>query len=998
MKNSLLNLRLPKLLGVAAALVCSGAFTSCSDDLLTGTPEWLGSSIYEELASRGNFTTMLKLVEHPAVNQKDVLSRTGSRTVFAANDDAWQRFFAKNATLPENDPWANATSFEKLTPSQVRVLYKSNVLKNAYLIGLLGNVEGTEKDVDGQAQLAKNQCLRHVSGAEVLDSVVVFYNDEDQTFHYPKVLDPEVHKTDFWGHLREKDTIRTLSGYDDMPMMVHLTPGFINYNGLTQTDMAVLTGNPSATTNNTIVNGAVVDDTEELYTFNVTCQNGYIHLLTEVAMPSSNMAQIIDTRDDMKIFRSLLDRFSFPYFDKEVSELYNNAMHGSRDIKDSIYVRRYFNNNNAGHSLTNTADDRTGVEKIEAGSMVLPFDPAWNQNLTVSGSNKYKDIPVMLVPTDDKLEAYRQRLFGDKYPTWDDVPDNMILPMIKECMRSSFLVATPSQISALKNSSSQELGLDASNITACYFGANGVIYAINKEISAPDYLSVYAPVLMNSTEHFSVLHNFITEDDDDAIKTLSAAFKAYLNNFPSKNNETGEVKGNFYTFLAPANDALKKIYDPATRLHETSSGAIAPIAYQYYYDKRYDIVRADIFRYNIDLQEETGEIQKDETLSTDIMQSEVSPDYNTQITRTGNLTTWIQSPSYKLMVDVLDNNIVTSVLNDDQKFYKTKCGSPLYYDRVNGFAGGYQLQFESPQYIAPEYCVETEGGESGNGNTFTMLKEVAMPTDVSPYSILNAKFNKFTEIIKGRTNPKAYLAINDMAGKDSKESKCTQDFALQMLSNYNYTIYAPTDKTISILQDPEQGVEKGGKKYILPTWKWIDVLTRVKSLAKSNPADTASISNAIDSIRFCMDNFITYHIQDNSVYLQGARINETYETSCLDRTLGKFKTVDILTEQGSDVISVTDETGKIHNIKLDQSIDGKKSTQMHNLMTRQCYFNSNKPTDARYVGNSAYVVIHGLTNDSQGPDYLELDYEKYLISVDYYHYLQALVEKYGQTL
>lgn len=997
MKNSLLNFRLPKLLGVSVALACSGAFTSCSDDLLTGTPEWLGSSIYEELASRGNFTTMLKLIEHPAVNQAEVLKRTGSRTVFAADDKAWQEFFEKNASLPENDPWANATSFEKLTSSQARVLYKSNVLKNAYLIGLLGNVAGTEyvNDNDGQAQLAKNQCLRHVSGSEPLDSVVVFYNDENQTFHYPTLYtDEDVHKYDYWAHVRHRDSIRTMNGADDMPMMVHLTPGFINYNMLTREDIVTLTGDPNASVNKTIVNGAVVDDSEELRTYNVTCQNGYIHMLTKVAMPASSMAQIIDTRNDMKIFRSLLDRFSFPYFDKEVSEIYNNYRYQSRDIKDSIYIRRYFNNNNGGHSLNNTEDDREGVAKIEAGSMVLPYDPAWNQNITVSGNNKYTNIPVMIVPTDDVLNNYLQTQFS-KYSSWDEVPDNMILPIIKECMRTSFLVAPPSRVDALKNSSSQDLGLQTSDITACYFGSNGVIYAINKAISAPDYLSVYAPVLMNSTEQFSTLHNFITEDDDDYIKTLSAAFKAYLNNFPTRKD--GQVKGNLYTFLAPSNSALMKIYDPATRLHETSAGQKAPVAYSFYYDKRYDIVRADIFRYNVELQEETGEIQKDESLPLDIQRTEVSPDYDTKMTRSGNLTSWINSPCYHLMVDILDNNIVTSLLNDEQKFYKTKAGSPLYYDRYNGFAGGYQLQFESPRYITPDTYTEHIGLETGNGNTFELTSEPVMPTDVSPYQILNSKFAKFTELIKGRTNPKAYLAINDMAGSESDNAKCTQDYALQMLSNYNYTIYAPTDKTIDILQNPEQGVEKGGKKYILPSWKWIETLTRVKASAKGDPADTASINRAIDSIRFAMDNFITYHIQDNSVYLQGADVDESYETSCLDKALGKFKSLNVAAARGGDEIRVTDETGKVHIIKL-SSDDDRKSTQMHNLMTRQCFFNSKKPTNARYVDNSAYVVIHGLTNDAQGPDYLELDYDRYLFSIDYYNYLKALVEKYGQTL
>ena len=67
-------------------------FSSCKDDLLEDSyPSWLGSSIYGELESRGNFNYTLRLIND--LNYADVLRKTGSRTVFVANDDAWNRFF-----------------------------------------------------------------------------------------------------------------------------------------------------------------------------------------------------------------------------------------------------------------------------------------------------------------------------------------------------------------------------------------------------------------------------------------------------------------------------------------------------------------------------------------------------------------------------------------------------------------------------------------------------------------------------------------------------------------------------------------------------------------------------------------------------------------------------------------------------------------------------------------------------------------------------------------
>ena len=90
---------------------------SCEDELLTGiASEWLGSSIYEELEKRGNYKTMLELINDKDVSTVDgngeteyarTLRLTGSKTLFVANDDAFTRFF-------QNNVWG-AKSYSDLT-------------------------------------------------------------------------------------------------------------------------------------------------------------------------------------------------------------------------------------------------------------------------------------------------------------------------------------------------------------------------------------------------------------------------------------------------------------------------------------------------------------------------------------------------------------------------------------------------------------------------------------------------------------------------------------------------------------------------------------------------------------------------------------------------------------------------------------------------------------------------------------------------------------------
>ena len=86
-------------------LAACGATSSCKDEYLLDDekPSWLNSSIYHSLQEKGNFSNYLRLLADPDVNPTnarpltEVLSRTGSKTVFVADDAAWQAFFQKNA-------------------------------------------------------------------------------------------------------------------------------------------------------------------------------------------------------------------------------------------------------------------------------------------------------------------------------------------------------------------------------------------------------------------------------------------------------------------------------------------------------------------------------------------------------------------------------------------------------------------------------------------------------------------------------------------------------------------------------------------------------------------------------------------------------------------------------------------------------------------------------------------------------------------------------------
>ena len=117
--------------------------TGCKDDYVYDdkAPDNLGESIYAELKSRGDFSTMLRLIDD--LGYAETLARTGSKTLFPANDKAFEKFFLDN-------PYG-AHSYEELTPGQKRMIMNTAMVNMSYLAEMLSNIAGTDGANPGQA-------------------------------------------------------------------------------------------------------------------------------------------------------------------------------------------------------------------------------------------------------------------------------------------------------------------------------------------------------------------------------------------------------------------------------------------------------------------------------------------------------------------------------------------------------------------------------------------------------------------------------------------------------------------------------------------------------------------------------------------------------------------------------------------------------------------------------------------------------------------------------
>ena len=523
MKHRLIA-RQGRTVAVTACCLLMGTWTvqSCKDDYtLTGQPSWLGNSIYERLQEDGNYTTLLRLVDD--LEQTEVLSHTGSKTLFAANDSAFQAWFG-------NNPWG-VKEYSKLSKAQKKMLLNNTMINNAYLIELLSNVSGTPP--------LEGMCMRRETATTIYDSV--------------EIMSPaKMPQTAAWQRYRERDkSIPILKDATTAPM-IHFLPKFMQYYNITSEDLAVLTNHQATSAKEAWVNSRKVLDRD------ITCKNGYVQKIDGVIEPMTNMAEVLRQHPDLSMWSKLIDRFSAPYFNATATREYNRLYSN----EDSVYTMRYFSKRSAGG--TSLSEDPDG----ETVAALLTFDPGWNQYMysNTMGYDLHYDAGAMIAPTNAALEAWWNNEGKDlqmEYGTWENVPDKTLAKLLNVNMLPTFTEAVPSKFDKVLNDAKEKLGIEAKNVDSCFMACNGVVYMVNKVFSPAEYASVAYPALA----HESTMNVIYW-----AIDQLN--FLPFLLSMDSR-----------YSLLLPTNEALLWYLDPATYGGiDRLSGMEAPSALEFYFD------------------------------------------------------------------------------------------------------------------------------------------------------------------------------------------------------------------------------------------------------------------------------------------------------------------------------------------------------------------------------------------------------------------------------
>ena len=509
---------------VVTCCLLMGAWTvqSCKDEYtLEGQPSWLGNSIYERLQEDGNYTTLLRLVDD--LEQTEVLSHSGSKTLFAANDSAFQAWFA-------NNKWG-VKNYSQLSTAKKKMLLNNTMINNPYLIELLSNVSGTPP--------LEGMCMRRETATTIYDSVEIISPDK-------------MPATAVWQRFRDQRKSIPILKDATTPPMIHFLPKFMEYYNINSEDLAVLTNHQATSADEAWVNSRKVLERD------ITCKNGYIQRIDGVIEPMTNMAEVLRQHPQLSKWSALVDRFSAPYYNATATREYNRLFNN----EDSVYTMRYLSKRSAGGtSLTENPDG-------EVAAALLTFDPGWNQYMysNTMGYDLHYDAGAMIAPTNEALDTWWNNEGKDlqmEYGSWENVPNATLAKLINVNMLPTFTEAVPSKFERVLNDAKESLGIEARYVDSCFMACNGVVYMVNKVFSPAEYASVAYPALA----HQSTMNVIYW-----AIDQLN--FLPYLLSMDSR-----------YSVLLPTNEALLWYLDPATYGGiDRLTGMEAPTALEFYYD------------------------------------------------------------------------------------------------------------------------------------------------------------------------------------------------------------------------------------------------------------------------------------------------------------------------------------------------------------------------------------------------------------------------------
>ena len=964
---------------VGGALCAAGlGFFSCSDrfNLDEDQPSGL-DNIYGYMKNKGNFTNYLHLIDD--LGQAEILSKTGSKTMFIADDDAFAQFYASN-------DWG-VKKYEDLSLAQKKLLLNTSMIDNPYSTTMLSSAQAP-----GSGRPAKGEVCRRATSMSLLDSVMVVTS---------ATADAILPDNPYFNELRaNRDSIVLFTDASNPAPLLHFTGKFVTSNQLSFSDIDFIYNQPEGTfhSDDIYVNNSRVTNA------NIFCKNGFVHQVDKVVVPLDNMSEIIRKNPKMSIFSGIIERFAAPKDSTGLRETYNLAKGTNFD---SVFVKRYFSDRTFGSTMGSSVKfmyDKNGNTFDGA----LKYDPGWNGYIPEIANDRQpmmEDMAIMLVPSDQAIQNWWNGGVIEKYyGTIENTPSSVLDDLIRVNQIQAFTSSVPSKFDAVLNDANEPIGITKEDVDSVYLGCNGLVFLTNRVFAPASYSSVLFPAVIDKSR-FTVMDNVITPMN----------YNYYLNSMVSR-----------FIFLLPTNDGLLTYIDPV------SYGQTVKRMWEFKLDEKLQLY-ASIYECD---ENEDGTFTKRGSatrlpasgggINNGILKNRMEDLLD-------NIIVVEPFKEGKKFYKTKGRNFVKIEKKGAKNYevsgsYHYNIGQPLVtVDAYDGedIRNGITLALDgvvmgTPNSVAKTLHDTVVEGDSIFKEFFGIVEACAVSKSYSKnkWQAADQKYgNLFNQKDPGL-----------IGSEDATATKATY-----LLNNYHYTIYAPTNEAM-------QKAYAAGLP-TLEDLTAAELYDEEMGITSSSPKDERLKSRA-DSIKEVMLDFVKYHIQDNAIFVDVDTAG-TFETGKMELTpatdvkdnvaeadLEKYDIVKDkngkeekeLNEDGT--YTITYNTGKYapgRPYKLNVEVNGGQMTVTdcrngyegnmfkggnqtqvvlkegaYNLMAREYWFDSQSAItnpNSVTLNNSSFVVIHAIEDPLIYADGKHFDSKGNLISTQFTYTYKPLTSE-----
>lgn len=931
-----------KYISMACLLFVCAMVQSCRDEYFYDDrePDFIGASIYDYLSDskNGDFTLFLRVIED--LSYKDVLKTTGSKTLFVADDEAFMTGI--------KNKWG-FDSYEQLTNAHKRMILYGAMLDNAYLLEMLSKMQSS----GANAEPTPGQCLRRVTSASVTDTIGLFYYED-----LPQA-NPD------WMAFQDRGVRLALDA--TRPMMLHLIQEQLEMKNITERDLQVIVGDDAARISDIyIFDKKVIKDKSD-----VVCKNGYVHQLSGLLIPPSNMAEELRQNGDIaefdklsvsavinnekfdsttQIFSRILDRFAVPVplnENNDIVKTFNRLYNADRE-PEQIFVKQYYAESGSSGKL-DAYVDFNDVRHEAVGK--LRYDPGWNA-YSEGGGNKELNMAAILAPSDKALVSYFSEGSGkgliDRYgkevpnknqmsgliQAIDSIPLDVVNALANNHMQTSFNGTVPSKFAYIMDDARDDMHVSEDNHIKTMVANNGVVYVMDTLYSPARYISVISPIMLE--ESLRIFNDFIEQegyasyllsmDNDFTVVTTSDNSMIYYSPY-------SEIK---VTSGAREADKFK------ATINEEGNLAIVSLACTYT-PETYDTLTNTYADFKEGKEGAVSAALRKEILEYNIVLGNVNSKEDCDSRRKYYMSKGFGS----VMVGRNSDGVVTSIAGGRERQNGTMIPVTSSFKQENG----YTLQLGTSMIQPPTQSVhDVLYNRSDAGDVFSDFYALLWPSESVMTMLLNSE--KKNEWDKYRVFDKENMLV-------------------RMFDTYHYTVYVPTNESMA------EAHAKG-----LPTWEDLEAeCDSIKKLPNGVLKDSLMLN--LEAGADLILNFVRYHFQDNSVFADNPRhtlatdigdvdgdgerdyeykYKVNYETSSLNNETNRFNTVLVQSAErnGKQTIAVRGDFGEDEDASLAAcknvcyvvNDDPDAENKLYNIMTRDIQFSG------KSVATSSYAVVH----------------------------------------